>query len=379
MRGIEVREKPDHHLSTGTVWLMATASGITVANIYYNQPLLSVFSGYFHVEAWKSGLVATAAQVGYGLGLLFFVPLGDLLERRRLIVFLINACAVCLVAAAVAPNLPLLIFAQLLVGLCAISAQILIPLVAEMARPEERGRLIGAIMSGILCGILLGRVVAGFVSDLFGWRTVYFAAAAAMVGLGLILRSRLPHRLPNVSMSYGRLMHSMLELLRDAAGALGRFADQRLVVRGLQRFLDDALLLPGRSFSFGRCGSGAFRHHRVDRRGGGAVGGNLVGPEGLRLHDHAVAYSHGAIVYPDGPLVDDRRACHRRAVDGPGGAGDPSGGASERDFAFAGSALPAGTRCTWSPDSAAGPAVRRWGRWPGRRRSGRGSAAFVLG
>jgi predicted MFS family arabinose efflux permease len=211
MRGTEVRES---HLSSGTVWLMATASGITVANIYYNQPLLSVFSGYFHVEAWKSGLVATAAQVGYGLGLLFFVPLGDLLERRRLIVFLINACAVCLVAAALAPNLPFLIFAQLLVGLSAISAQILIPLVAEMARPEERGRLIGAIMSGILCGILLGRVVAGFISDLFGWRTVYFAAAISMLVLGLILRSRLPHRRPVVSMSYGRLMHSMLELAR---------------------------------------------------------------------------------------------------------------------------------------------------------------------
>lgn len=250
--------KSEHHLSAGTVWLMAAASGITVANIYYNQPLLSVFSGYFHVEAWKAGLVATAAQVGYGLGLLFFVPLGDLLERRRLIVFLINACAVCLVAAALAPNLPFLIVAQLLVGLSAISAQILIPLGVEMTPPEERGRLVGAIMSGVLCGILLGRVVAGFISDLWGWRTVYFAAAGAMLVLGFILRSRLPHRIPGVSMSYGRLMHSMLALGRSQPALWGAALVSALSFAGFSAFWTTLSFFLADRFHLGASEAGLF-------------------------------------------------------------------------------------------------------------------------
>ena len=249
--------KPDH-LSSGTIWLMATASGITVANIYYNQPLLSVFSGYFHVEAWKSGLVATAAQVGYGLGLLFFVPLGDLLERRRLIIFILNACAVFLVAAGLAPNLPFLLVAQLLIGLTAISAQILIPLGVEMARPEERGRLVGAIMSGVLCGILLGRVVAGFVSDLFGWRTVYFAAALAMLILGLILRSRLPHRIPTVRMSYARLMHSMLELVRTQPALWGASLVSALSFAGFSAFWTTLSFFLADRFHLGASEAGLF-------------------------------------------------------------------------------------------------------------------------
>jgi predicted MFS family arabinose efflux permease len=246
------------HLSRGMVGLMAAASGITVANIYYNQPLLSVFSGYFHVAAWKSGLVATAAQVGYGLGLLFFVPLGDLLERRKLIVFLINSCAICLLAAALAPNLPFLIVAQLLVGLTAISAQVLIPLGVEMTAPEERGRLIGAIMSGVLCGILLGRVVSGIISDLFGWRAVYFVATAGMLALGFILGSRLPHRLPVVSMSYPRLMHSMLELVETQTALWSPSLVSALSFAGFSAFWTTLSFFLAEHFHLGASAAGLF-------------------------------------------------------------------------------------------------------------------------
>jgi predicted MFS family arabinose efflux permease len=181
-----------------------------------------------------------------------------LLERRRLIVFMINGCAACLVAAGLAPNLPFLIIAQLLVGLSAISAQILIPLAVEMTPPKERGRLVGAIMSGVLCGILLGRVVAGFISDLCGWRTVYFAAAGSMLALGFILRSRLPHRIPSVSMSYGRLMHSMLALGRTQPALWGPALVSALSFAGFSAFWTTLSFFLADRFHLGASEAGLF-------------------------------------------------------------------------------------------------------------------------
>ena len=201
-------------LSPKLLWLMAAACGVSVANAYYNQPLLGTLALYFHALPWQAGLVATAAQVGYGAGIFFFLPLGDLMERRGLVVALVYGCAACLVAMAAAPSLPLLITAQGLVGLSSISPQILIPLGAEMVAPEQRGKLIGTLMSGLLCGVLLARTVAGFVSDHFGWRVLYAAAAVLMLGLGLCLRASLPHRPAALRMPYVQLMRSMLELLR---------------------------------------------------------------------------------------------------------------------------------------------------------------------
>src|ERR1700761_7203933 len=126
-------------LSRPLLWVMATACGLCVANIYYNQPLLGDFATYFQTSAWEAGLIATAAQVGYGLGLLFFLPLGDLLERRRLIMFLLIACMLSLIAMTIATNLIVLILAQFLVGLFSIGAQVLIPLATEMAPHNQRG------------------------------------------------------------------------------------------------------------------------------------------------------------------------------------------------------------------------------------------------
>ncbi len=200
-------------MSPSLLWVMAIACGLCVANIYYNQPLLGEFAAQFHARAWTTGLVATAAQVGYGLGLLFFLPLGDLLERRRLIVVLIAADALSLLAVAASPSLAMLIVTQFLVGLCSIGAQILIPLATEMAPAEQRGRIVGVLMSGVLGGILLARVFAGLVGDWLGWRTVFVLAAAAMLVLAVALRALLPRREPTLAMSYPRLMHSLFGLL----------------------------------------------------------------------------------------------------------------------------------------------------------------------
>lgn len=211
--------EPDRHPATDalrprTLGVMAAACGAAAANIYYNQPLLSDFARYFHATDARAGLVATAAQVGYGVGVFFFVPLGDLLERRRLTLALVYACAVLLIATACSPTLPLLILFQLLVGITAMGAQVLIPLGIDLTPPDRRGHTVGVLMAGLLCGILLARTVGGAVGEHFGWRATFWMAAGIMLALGVILQAELPHRSPSLKMSYAALMQSMIELLR---------------------------------------------------------------------------------------------------------------------------------------------------------------------
>ena len=253
-----MKGSPVNQVPAPLLWLMSTACGVSVANIYYNQPLLGDFARYFHVVEWQAGLIATASQVGYGLGLLFFVPLGDLIERRRLILILINSCAVWLVAAAFSPNLSLLVIAQLLIGMSAVSAQILIPLAADMVAPEERGKLIGALMSGLLCGLLLGRVVSGLVADALGWRAIFGAAAIAMLVLGWCLSSRLPHRPVTGKMSYGQLMFSMLHLLKTQPALRNASIVSGLSFAGFSAFWTTLSFLMAARFHMGASEAGLF-------------------------------------------------------------------------------------------------------------------------
>ena len=206
-------ESSPHYLTRGQLWLMTVACGVSVANICYNQPLLGDFAATFHAEARTVGLVATATQTGYGLGILFLLPLGDLVDRRKLTLALVLLCALVLAATALSPNLPFLIAAQFLVGITAINAQILIPFAAELSAPERRGRTIGVLFGGLLYGILLARVVAGVIGEHWGWRILYGLAAAAMLALGVALRGNLPHRLPTQTMSYRRLMASLFHFV----------------------------------------------------------------------------------------------------------------------------------------------------------------------
>jgi predicted MFS family arabinose efflux permease len=237
---------------------MATACGLSVASGYYNQPLLGEFAAQFHVAPWKAGLVATAAQVGYGAGLLFFLPLGDLMERRRLIVVLEMACALCLLGVAAAPNLPVLIVTHLLVGLTAISAQILIPFGVDMVPASERGKLVGSLMSGLLCGILLARVFSGFVAQHFGWRVVYVVGAALMFILALALRANLPRQKAALEMPYGRLMHSMLELVRSQPALRNASMVSALTFASFSAFWTTLSFLMTDHFGLGAAAAGMF-------------------------------------------------------------------------------------------------------------------------
>jgi predicted MFS family arabinose efflux permease len=237
---------------------MAAACGICVACGYYNQPLLGDFAAAFHVSPWKAGLVATAAQVGYGTGLLFFLPLGDLVERRRLIVTLVLACALCLLAVAAATSVAFLIGAHLLVGLTAISAQILIPFGADLVPAKQRGQLVGTLMSGLLAGILLARVFAGVVADYFGWRTVYVVGALLMLVLGGALRLNLPRNRSDARMPYGRLMRSLLTLLRSQPALRSASLISALTFASFSAFWTTLSFLMADHFGLGASAAGMF-------------------------------------------------------------------------------------------------------------------------
>ncbi|HSJ03061.1 MAG: MFS transporter, partial [Verrucomicrobium sp.] len=200
-------------LRRSTLWIMATACGASAANIFYNQPLLGKFAVAFQASPSKAGLVATAAQVGYGIGLFFFVPLGDLLERRKVVLLLMAVCTGLLGLTAIAPGLDALILLHLLIGITTMNAQILIPFGIELSPPHEKGHTVGVLMAGLLCGVLLARVISGFIGEHMGWRTVYVMAAASMLVILLLLQRGLPHRPPSAQgTGYGRFMKEMFQL-----------------------------------------------------------------------------------------------------------------------------------------------------------------------
>lgn len=197
------------------VWLMAITSGAAAANMYYNQPLLAAIAQSLDASVQDTGLIPTLSQIGYALGNLLIVPLGDLLERRRLIVTMLAATALALGMAALSPNITWLIVASLLIGTTTIVPQITVPFAALLAPPQARGKVVGTVMSGLLIGILLARTVSGFVGAEFGWRAMYWIASGFMLVLAIALFCLLPKSQPAIIMSYQQLMHSMLKLLRE--------------------------------------------------------------------------------------------------------------------------------------------------------------------
>lgn len=194
---------------------MALTCALVVANIYYNQPLLAAIGGAFHLTPSTASLLATATQVGYTLGMLFVVPLGDMLERKRLMLLLLLGATGCLALAARAPGFAVLVGASVLLGITSAVPQLLVPMAAHLAPPAERGRVVGRIMSGLLLGILLSRTVSGYVGAHLGWRAVFGIGAGLMLALTALLAWRLPTDRPNFAGSYGALMKSLLTLVRD--------------------------------------------------------------------------------------------------------------------------------------------------------------------
>jgi predicted MFS family arabinose efflux permease len=191
---------------------MAVAAGATVANIFYNQPLLAEMGRSFGGGA-ALGLVATVTQFGYSLGVLLLVPLGDRVERRGLVSLLSLLTAGLLVGVGLAPNVIALAAASFAMGTVTIIPQLLVPFAAALAAPRDRGRAVGTVAAGILLGVLLSRTLAGWFGEQFGWRAVFLAAAAFMLVLSVLLRLLLPLQPKTTALGYGALLRSLWTLV----------------------------------------------------------------------------------------------------------------------------------------------------------------------
>jgi predicted MFS family arabinose efflux permease len=204
-------------MSRRVVWLLALTTGCVVANIYYVQPLLADIAHEFSLSVPQIGVVAMLAQIGTGLGMLFFVPLGDKYERRGLISALLVAEAAACAFAATATNALWLSLACFLVGGTAATVHVVVPLAAHLAPPKERGRIVGTVLSGLLIGVLLARTFSGVVGAQFGWRTVYWFASGLMLALAVTIRLSLQPSRPQLSMKWTDLMKSVGSLAREHA------------------------------------------------------------------------------------------------------------------------------------------------------------------
>ncbi len=202
-------------LTRRLLWLLAAATGITAANLYYAQPLLHTIADDFGASEAATGLIVTGSQMGYAVGLAFIVPAGDLLDRRLVVPRMLGGAAAVLLVAAAAPQLWVLIVTATLIGLLAVVAQLLVPLAAELASDGQRGRAVGTVMSGLLLGILLARTVSGVIGSLAGWRAVFVVGAAATATLAVVLRVALPAERPREAVAYGDILRSAVRLARD--------------------------------------------------------------------------------------------------------------------------------------------------------------------
>ncbi|MEU4999166.1 MFS transporter [Streptomyces sp. NPDC021622] len=208
------REGPTFALSRGVVTLFAVACGAAVANVYFSQPLLVTMGHDLAMSPALVGGVVTLTHVGYGLGLFFLVPLGDMADRRRLVVAQLLLLAVALIVVAVARTAAVLLAGMAAMGLLAVVTQTLVAFAASLAPAAGRGRVVGPVTSGVVIGILLARTASGLIADLAGWRSVYLASAALTTLLALVLYRVLPRHgaVPPAPLRYGQLLRSTITL-----------------------------------------------------------------------------------------------------------------------------------------------------------------------
>lgn len=216
--------------------LLATACGLIAANLYYAQPLIGLIAPSIGLAPSAASLIVTLTQLGYCAGLVLLVPLGDLVENRRLTLMTLGGAILALGMAAVAPSAAWFLAASLAIGLGSVTVQMLLPIAAHMAPNASRGRVVGNVMSGLLLGIMLARPVASMAAAAFGWRPLFGASALLMLVLAVTLRLLLPRRQPQATHSYASLIGSLWMLLRQTPVLRRRAAYQAGVFTAFSLF-----------------------------------------------------------------------------------------------------------------------------------------------
>jgi len=245
-------------LTSRVTVVFAIACGLSVANIYYAQPLIGLIAPALGMPAGQAGLIMTLTQLGYGAGLLFIVPLADVLENRRLVVRLLAGVILGLTGIAFARSSMAFLGASFLVGVCAVATQVLVPFASHLAPEASRGRVVGNVMSGLLAGIMLARPLASFGAAHFGWRAVFAGSAVAMVPLLVTLRRRLPERRPPGDHSYKRIVHSMIGLARRTPVLRRRALYQGMLFAAFNVFWTGVPLLLMNAFGLSQNGIALF-------------------------------------------------------------------------------------------------------------------------
>ena len=241
------------------VLLLAAGAGLAAAALYYSQPMLGVLAGEFNASPVTIGLVPTLTQLGYALGLILLAPLGDRFDRRRIILTKTAVLCSALLLAAAAPSIGLLLVASLVIGLSATLAQDIVPAAATLAPEASRGKTVGTVMTGLLLGILLSRVVSGFVAEHAGWRTMFVMAALSVALLGVAMWRGLPRFVPTTQIPYLALMASLFTLLQCYASLRRAALAQGLLSLAFSAFWSTlAVMLHAAPFHLGSAAAGAF-------------------------------------------------------------------------------------------------------------------------
>lgn len=203
------------NLSKTDVGFMAIATGLIVANLYYCQPLVILIAKEFLIAEEKAATITYLTQAGYAIGMFVMVPLGDKLERKKQIQYTTFAAIIALIIAATSRSFLMLQIASFLIGAFSIVPQLILPLAASLASPEQRGKVIGTIMSGLLVGILISRTVSGFVGFWIGWRGMFWIAAFLCLLIMLVIQKKFPVNRPNFKGTYTQLFNSMFTLIKE--------------------------------------------------------------------------------------------------------------------------------------------------------------------
>ena len=249
----------DPGVPASLILLLASAAGLSVASLYYSQPMLGILGEEMGASVRAIGLVPMLTQLGYALGILLLAPLGDRYDRRRIILGKAGVLGAALLLAGAAPSLGVLLLASLVIGVSATMAQDIVPAAATLAPEVHRGKVVGTVMTGLLLGILLSRVVSGFAAEHFGWRAMFVAAAASIALIGIALWRGLPRFKPTTRLAYSALLGSLAQLWKRH-GALRRAAlAQGLLAIGFSAFWSTlAVMLHGAPFHLGGAAAGAF-------------------------------------------------------------------------------------------------------------------------